>query len=264
MAGNEDRGGIQELINTIKAARIPIICICNDRQHIKIRSLANYCFDLRFGRPNIMQIRAALMGVCFREGVKIAPDVLDQIIVGANYDIRQCLNNLSMWSSTSKVMSKEANAKDIERAMKDVRMNPFEALKQTFVVEPDKPRKTVTEKLELFFTDYSLMPLLIHENYLHAQPSNLVGANAKQRSMSHLNLINKSIDSILEGDRISRLMRTANNWSLLTPFAIFSTVVPGETLSGQMSRLTAYPSWFGKNSKQGRVVSSFSLMLFNY
>ena len=47
MAGNEDRGGVQELINIIKTAHVPIICLCNDRQHQKIRSLANHCFDLR-------------------------------------------------------------------------------------------------------------------------------------------------------------------------------------------------------------------------
>ncbi|CAF4202615.1 unnamed protein product, partial [Adineta steineri] len=51
VSGNEDRGGIQELISLIKRSRIPIICICNDRQHKKIRSLANYCYDLRFHRP---------------------------------------------------------------------------------------------------------------------------------------------------------------------------------------------------------------------
>jgi replication factor C subunit 1 len=47
MSGNEDRGGVQELIALIKSSRIPIICICNDRNHQKIRSLSNYCFDLR-------------------------------------------------------------------------------------------------------------------------------------------------------------------------------------------------------------------------
>ena len=31
MAGNEDRGGVAELIALIKTTRIPIICICNDR-----------------------------------------------------------------------------------------------------------------------------------------------------------------------------------------------------------------------------------------
>lgn len=58
MSGNQDRGGIQELIVLIKNSNIPIICICNDRQHPKIRSLANYCFDLRFNkiRPEVIRV----------------------------------------------------------------------------------------------------------------------------------------------------------------------------------------------------------------
>ena len=51
MGGNEDRGGVQELIAVIKSSRVPFICICNDRQHQKIRSLAGHCFDLRLRRP---------------------------------------------------------------------------------------------------------------------------------------------------------------------------------------------------------------------
>ena len=57
MAGNEDRGGMQELINLIKSTKIPIICMCNDRNSQKVRSLANYCFDLRFQRPRVDQIK---------------------------------------------------------------------------------------------------------------------------------------------------------------------------------------------------------------
>lgn len=56
MAGNEDRGGIQELINLIKNTNVPIICMCNDRNHQKMRSLVIYCFDLRFGTPKVQQI----------------------------------------------------------------------------------------------------------------------------------------------------------------------------------------------------------------
>jgi len=51
MGGNEDRGGVQELLSVIKKAKVPFICICNDRQHQKIRSLAAHCFDLRLRRP---------------------------------------------------------------------------------------------------------------------------------------------------------------------------------------------------------------------
>ena len=57
MSGNEDRGGVQELIQLIKQTKIPIIGICNDRNHPKMRSLVNYCFDIRFQRPPIKQIK---------------------------------------------------------------------------------------------------------------------------------------------------------------------------------------------------------------
>ena len=42
MSGNEDRGRIGQLIALIESCLVPIIGICNDRQHSKIRSLANY------------------------------------------------------------------------------------------------------------------------------------------------------------------------------------------------------------------------------
>lgn len=65
MSGNEDRGGVQELITLIKKSKIPIITMCNDRNHPKIRSLANHCFDLRFYKPRIEQIRVSFF-LCFQ------------------------------------------------------------------------------------------------------------------------------------------------------------------------------------------------------
>ena len=47
MAGNEDKGGVTELIQLIKKTKVPVIAICNDRNNEKIRSLATYCLDLR-------------------------------------------------------------------------------------------------------------------------------------------------------------------------------------------------------------------------
>ena len=73
----------------IKSTKVPIICICNDRQHPKIRSLANHCYDLRFHRPRVDQIRGAMMSVCFREGVKMAPNALAEIIMASRQDVRQ-------------------------------------------------------------------------------------------------------------------------------------------------------------------------------
>jgi BRCT domain type II-containing protein/nucleoside-triphosphatase THEP1 len=62
--GAGDRSGISELIQMIKKAKVPIICICNDRSSQKIRSLVQYCMDLRYRRPtkNIIAKRAVEVG----------------------------------------------------------------------------------------------------------------------------------------------------------------------------------------------------------
>jgi replication factor C subunit 1 len=36
---------------------VPVICMCNDRNHQKMRSLVNYCYDLRFNKPRVEQIK---------------------------------------------------------------------------------------------------------------------------------------------------------------------------------------------------------------
>lgn len=52
-----DRGGNQELIKKIDNTKTPIICICNDRQHQKVRTLANHCYDIEFSKPTAKQIQ---------------------------------------------------------------------------------------------------------------------------------------------------------------------------------------------------------------
>jgi replication factor C subunit 1 len=47
-----DRGGISSIIQMIKQTKIPIICICNDRHSQSIRTLAGYCYDIKFHKPN--------------------------------------------------------------------------------------------------------------------------------------------------------------------------------------------------------------------
>ena len=46
--GGSDRGGVAAVIQVIKNTKTPIICICNDRYNQKLRSLTNYCFDVKF------------------------------------------------------------------------------------------------------------------------------------------------------------------------------------------------------------------------
>ncbi|XP_053712315.1 replication factor C subunit 1-like [Synchiropus splendidus] len=247
MAGNEDRGGMQELISLIKSSKIPIICMCNDRNAMKIRSLANYCFDLRFQRPRVDQIKGAMMSIAFKEGINIKPPALNEIILASNQDVRQVIHNLSMWSAKDKVMTYDQCKTDAAKARKDMKMGPFDVCRKVFAAGEETAHMSLIDKSDLFFHDYSLAPLFVQENYLHVRPA-AAGGNLK----SHLVLLSKAADSICDGDLVDRRIRSGQNWSLLPTQAIYASVIPGELMRGYMSHFPSFPSWLGKNSSTGK------------
>nr|XP_028601072.1 replication factor C subunit 1 isoform X1 [Podarcis muralis] len=247
MAGNEDRGGIQELIDLIKHTKVPIICMCNDRNHPKMRSLVHYCFDLRFHRPRVEQIKGAMMSIAFKEGLKIPPPAMNEVILAANQDIRQVLHNLSMWCARSKSLTYDGVKEDANKAKKDIKLGPFDVVRKVFATGEETSHMSLIDKSDLFFHDYSLAPLFVQENYIHVTPA-AAGGNMKK----HLMLLSKAADSICDGDLVDRQIRSRQNWSLLPTQAIYSSVLPGELMRGYMKQFPNFPSWLGKFSSTGK------------
>jgi hypothetical protein len=58
-----DRGGVADLIASIKISKIPIVCICNDRFSQKLKSLVNYCLLLNFRKPTKQQVISCHIGI---------------------------------------------------------------------------------------------------------------------------------------------------------------------------------------------------------
>ncbi|XP_042322673.1 replication factor C subunit 1 isoform X2 [Sceloporus undulatus] len=257
MAGNEDRGGIQELIDLIKHTKIPIICMCNDRNHPKIRSLVYYCFDLRFYRPRVEQIKGAMMSIAYKEGLKIPPPAMNEIILAANQDIRQVLHNLSMWSARNKTLTYDGVKEDANKAKKDIKLGPFDVVRKVFATGEEASHMSLIDKADLFFHDYSLGPLFVQENYIHVQP-----AAAGNDMKKHLMLLSKAADSICDGDLVDRQIRSQQTWNLLPTQAIYSSVLPGELMRGYMNQFPNFPSWLGKFSSTGkhdRIIKELSM-----
>ncbi|KFV98983.1 Replication factor C subunit 1, partial [Eurypyga helias] len=247
MAGNEDRGGIQELIGLIRHTKIPIICMCNDRNHPKMRSLVHYCFDLRFQRPRLEQIKGAMMSIAFKEGLKIPPPAMQEIILAANQDIRQVLHNLNMWCAKDKSLTYDEAKTDASRAKKDIKLGPFDVVRKVFAAGEEASRMSLIDKSDLFFHDYSLAPLFVQENYVHVKPA-AAGGNLKK----HLVLLSRAADSICDGDIVDKQIRSKQNWNLLPTQAIYASVLPGELMRGYMSQFPIFPSWLGKFSSTGK------------
>ncbi|VDD87833.1 unnamed protein product [Enterobius vermicularis] len=193
MSGNEDRAGLAELIKMIKDTKIPVICICNDRQSPKMRTLVNYCFDLRFPRPRVEQIRSRIQTIVFQEKLKLTKEEVDDIIGASNHDVRQTIYNLQLLGRGGK--------QEIQK--KDVAVNLFEAARLLL-----NTGNGLFEKERLFFVDYSIMPLFVQENY-----PNLVPTNASKKTL--LNSLRRAADSISTGDLTDRIIRSTGSWSLL-------------------------------------------------
>lgn len=243
MAGNEDRGGMAELIALIKDSSIPIICMCNDRNHQKMRSLVNYCFDLRFQRPRLEQIKGAMMSVCFREKMKVDGKAVEEIITASNNDIRQTINYLAMLGAGKDIPQPESSADQGKTNVmkKDLKVGPWEVVRKVFSAEEQK-KMSIHDKADLFFQDYSMGPLFVQENYLHVTPD-----GPKEQIMAK---VAKAASSLSRGDLIERRIRSNNNWSVLPVQAMFSSVIPGEFMSGHVTGQINFPGWLGKNSKR--------------
>ncbi|KAK6756934.1 hypothetical protein RB195_015013 [Necator americanus] len=227
MSGTEDRAGIAELIQIIKDTKIPIICICNDRQHPKIRSLANHCFDLRFQKPRVEQIRARLMSIACQEKVKISKEELDQMIELSGHDVRQSIYNLQMYASAggqTKVQKK------------DIAVGPFEAARKLL-----DSRSTLQEKQDMFFVDYGIMPLFVQENYPNMR-------NDKHTPKQAIAGLRKAADLISLGDTIERCIRSTGTWKLLNEQAMIGCALPSIAVDGHLRAMIQFPAWLGKNS----------------
>ena len=90
--GGSDRGGIPELIKVIKVSKNPIICICNDRQCMKIRSLSNHCYDIRLRRPTKSAVAQRIIQIGRQEGLMIESNAAELLVEQMGNDIRQCIN----------------------------------------------------------------------------------------------------------------------------------------------------------------------------
>lgn len=255
--GGGDRGGAAELIKLIKRSKVPIVCICNDRQSTKIKSLANSCLDLRLKRPMKMTIAKRLVQIAEKEGVSVELNAAELLAESCGNDIRQCLNALQMWSTTSSTANNVTYAAlrgRLQSINKDaiLRCTAFDGAK---MILSDVDRKTLAERTDAFFIDYALAGLLVHENYISA-------VNAAKPGKSKVDRLAEAALTLSDVDLVDARIRSDQSWGLLTTQAALVVKV-GVDIHGACFN-PAFPAWFGKNStqtKNKRVCSELAMHL---
>lgn len=150
-----------------------------------------------------------MLSICAKEGIKITPNALDVIIESSRRDIRQTLHNLYTWTISKKSLTYDEAKNNASAAEKDsFKVGPFEGCRAIFA-PPKSKAGFVSEKIDLYFEDYNLLPLFAYENYLKIQ---VYGARDKYEVLDR---VSKAADSFSLSDLIDKEVRGKQNWHLL-------------------------------------------------
>ncbi|PGH23457.1 hypothetical protein AJ80_02410 [Polytolypa hystricis UAMH7299] len=251
-----DRGGVGALVAVAKKTRIPMILICNERRLPKMKPFDHVTYELPFRRPTADQIRARLSTICYREGLKIPPQVLDGLIQGTNADIRQVINMLS----TAKLDQQNLDydqGKEMSKAWeKHVILKPWDIVSKILSAQmfAQSSKATLNDKIELYFNDHEFSYLMLQENYLKTNPSAASTYHGKERQFKLLELADNAAEAISDGDLVDRMIHgSQQQWSLMPTHAAFSFVRPASFMSGNMTDRASFTSWLGNNSKHGKM-----------
>jgi len=90
---------------------------------------------------------------------------------------------------------------------------------------------SVSDRLEMFFYDSDLIPLLFQENYLKTKIS-LTQQEMGDADMSTMMRASEAADLISQSDVVNNSIRKNQQWGLLPLQGILSTVVPGFKMRG--------------------------------
>ncbi|CAN0923373.1 Replication factor C subunit 1 [Linum grandiflorum] len=249
-----DRGGVADLIASIKISKMPIVCICNDRYSQKLKSLLNYCLVLTFRKPTKQQMAKRLMQIACAEGLKVNEIALEELAERVNGDMRMAVNQLQYMSLSMSTIQYDDVRQRLQSSAKDEDISPFTAVDKLFNFNSSKLR--MDQRVDLSMSDPDLVPLIIQENYINYRPSL---AAKDENGIKRMNLLSRAADSIADGDLVNVQIRRHRQWQLFQAGSLASCIIPAALVHGQRETMepgernfNRFGGWLGKNSTTGK------------
>lgn len=238
MAGGGDSGGMQALINMIKATKNPIICICNDRGDSQVRNLSQHCYDMKFRRPDQGAVAKRIRSIMESEGKKVDLLALESTVEACGNDIRQVLNQVQFFGAQG---TGNGSQKDAQ-----VMLSPFDACSRLLLRKghDGQPPLRIDQRMDMFYIDPDLMSLMVQENYLKPFEK---GPRRGESEEESLEVAAKAAANIACADSMS------GNWEVMSSNGIIGTVYPAflAATDGVPIRAT-FPAWLMKKGPQGK------------
>lgn len=244
-----DRGGISDLIDTIKRSKIPIICICNDRYSQKLKALQNHCFELNFQRPTKQQIHGRLSLIMKEENFHMQSNELDTVIESCNGDIRLILNQLQLRKLRTGSLSISGG-----KQLKDINLGVLSIV--DVLMGYGASSQTIDRRIALCFNEPDLVPLYIQENFPQMRPTHCCS------DLQRLIFLGAASCALSDGDLVYSLVRSKQLWELASCSNLLACIIPSSIVSGVRETFNLFPgernfhrfpAWLGKNSSSSKM-----------
>lgn len=125
----------------------------------------------------------------------------------------------------------------------ELMLTPFDACRKLLTTS-DGARLSFKDRMDMFFIDHSLAPLLVQENYLKSVEKKPVDAGLLARCAF-------SADLMTLGDIMSNRIRGEQEWNLLPDMGVVSSVYPAMATNGFVG-FPSFPQFLGKYSTMSR------------
>ena len=196
----EDRGGLDAILEIIRASRYPVVLTANDPWDPKLRELRNYCEMIEFRKLGKREVMKVLSDICRREGIECDPAVIDAIAENSEGDLRAAINDLQAIAEGRKRIS----LSDLEMlGYRAKQLNMFEVVRMVLAAKRPEAARAVLSMPSL---DYEMLMQWLNENIPYQYlPSYVAVADA--------------YDALSKADIMLSRIKRRQAWTLL-PYAL--------------------------------------------
>ena len=196
----EDRGGLDMIMEIIKASQYPVVLTANDPWDPRLRQLRSMCKLIEFRKLGIRDVVRALREICRREGIECDYSVLRAIAGNCEGDLRAAINDLQSIAMGRRRVTLE----DLEvLGYRARQMNMFEVVRQVLTAKRPEAAKAVLSMPSL---DYEMLMQWLNENIPYQYSPSIVA-------------IADAYDALSRADMMLGRIKRRQAWTLL-PYAL--------------------------------------------
>ncbi len=231
--GREDRGGMQQIVETLKQTQQPMVLIANDGYALSRRSssLKRLCEEITFKKVQASTIAKILGRISQAEGIEADIPALERLAEHAGGDVRAAVSDLeSLARATGQLTLEDVDA----LGYRDKTASIFDALRDVLKATDFKTAKEATYDLD---EDPETLLLWVEEN----APREYTNAHDRARAMTAVG----RADEFLGATRRTRYYRL---WSVASDMMTGGVAVAKDERYSGWTRYQ-FPSWLRKMSR---------------